>query len=479
MSSSNVSPAIPQAFIDFITPTIPSHLSITDLINACQTSLRFSIRINTLKISHENFIAMMTPLNWEFTPIPWCNDGFWVNTPDGSTAPGKLPEHLTGLFYIQEASSMMPPSALFHNINEHEEKILPKKVLDLAAAPGSKTTQIATLMNNSGVLVANELSSSRIKALHSNLQRLGVSNTLISHFDGSVHGDYLENTFDAILLDAPCSGEGTVRKDPDAFKNWSVEHIDEITQIQKSLIRSAFMALKPGGELVYSTCALNGSENQGVCEWLLEEFKDNAQVISLSTLFPEADKALTPEGYLHIWPQIYNSEGFFVAKFTKSQATDDTSNPTFRSKFPFTLLSKKQRPVIMETLNALLTLDDDFEDKLYSRDNEVWYFPEHSDELTQSMRFVRHGVKLLDIKPKQSVITHDALTIWGNVTVSINREQCVDFLKGKDIAIDNIDNAKGEVVLGYQGQSIGLGKWVGNKIKNKLPRNLVNDHVAT
>jgi len=210
MSSSNVSPAIPQAFIDFITPTIPSHLSITDLINACQTSLRFSIRINTLKISHENFIAMMTPLNWEFTPIPWCNDGFWVNTPDGSTAPGKLPEHLTGLFYIQEASSMMPPSALFHNINE--------------------------------------LSSSRIKALHSNLQRLGVSNTLISHFDGGVHGDYLENTFDAILLDAPCSGEGTVRKDPDAFKNWSVEHIDEITQIQKSLIRSAFMALKPGGE---------------------------------------------------------------------------------------------------------------------------------------------------------------------------------------------------------------------------------------
>jgi len=133
----------------------------------------------------------------------------------------------------------------------------------------------------------------------------------------------------------------------------------------------------------------------------------------------------------------------------------------------------------METLNALLTLDDDFEDKLYSRDNEVWYFPEHSDELTQSMRFVRHGVKLLDIKPKQSVITHDALTIWGNATVSINREQCVDFLKGKDIAIDNIDNAKGEVVLGYQGQSIGLGKWVGNKIKNKLPRNLVNDHVAT
>lgn len=474
MSSTNVSSAIPQAFIDFITPTLPSHLSIDDLIVACQSSLRFSIRINTLKINHNDFMAMMTPLGWEFSAIPWCEDGFWVQLPSDSTAPGKLPEHVTGLFYIQEASSMMPPSALFYN-----SPASPEKVLDLASAPGSKTTQLATLMNNKGVLVANELSSSRVKALHSNLQRLGVSNTLISHFDGCVHGEYLENTFDAILLDAPCSGEGTVRKDPDAFKNWSVEHIEEISELQKSLIRSAFMALKPGGELVYSTCALNGSENQGVCQWLLEQFPNNAQVVSLSGLFSGSEKALTSEGYLHIWPQIYNSEGFFVAKFTKSTATDDTSNPSFRSKFPFAPIAKKQQVTVMETLSALLTLDDAFSQHLYTRDNEVWYFPQYSDELVKHMRFARHGVKVLDIKPKQSIITHDALTIWGKINITIDRQQCVDFLKGKDIAVENTEKAKGEIVLGYQGQPIGLGKWVGNKIKNKLPRNLVNDHVDT
>jgi len=463
---------IPQAFIDFITPTLPANLSIEGLIDACQSSLRFSIRINTLKISHEKFIEMMTPLGWLFTSIPWCNDGFWVEMPSGVTAPGKLPEHLTGFFYIQEASSMMPPTALFDQMTAPFNT-----VLDLAAAPGSKTTQIATLMNNNGVLVANEFSSTRVKALHSNLQRLGICNTLISHFDGAVHGDYLENTFDAILLDAPCSGEGTVRKDPDAFKNWSVEHVNEITQVQKSLIKSAFMALKPGGTLVYSTCALNGLENQGVCQWLLEQFPDNAHPQSLKNLFPDAQQALTPEGYLHIWPQIYNSEGFFVAKFTKTTATNLSSNPTFRSKFPFAPVPKKQQSALIDTLAIYLDVQTDFNDCLYARDNEIWYFPHGSDELINSMRFVRHGVKLLDIKPKQTLINHDALTIWGKVDISLNREQCVDYLKGRDINLDNDSKKKGEVLLGYQGRCIGLGKWVGNKIKNKLPRNLVNDNV--
>jgi len=463
---------IPQAFIDFITPSLPAHLSVKDLIDACQSSLRFSIRINTLKISHDDFIAMMSQFSWSFNPIPWCNDGFWIEMPCDATAPGKLPEHLTGLFYIQEASSMMPPSALFHqNDNAFDT------VLDLAAAPGSKTTQIATLMHNNGVLVANEFSSTRVKALHSNIQRLGICNTLISHFDGAVHGDYLENTFDAILLDAPCSGEGTVRKDPDAFKNWSVQHINEITEVQKSLIKSAFMALKPGGSLVYSTCALNALENQGVCQWLLDQFPENAQVTSLIDLFPQAEQALTPEGYLHIWPQIFNSEGFFVAKFTKTSATDISSNPTFRSKFPFSPVPKKQQNALIDTLENYLDIKADFQECLYARDKEVWYFPQGSDDLINHMRFVRHGVKLLDIKPKQASISHDALTIWGKVDINLDRQQCVDYLKGRDIALVNEDNQKGEVLLGYQGHCIGLGKWVGNKIKNKLPRNLVNDNV--
>lgn len=464
---------IPQAFIDYIQPQLPSHLSVEDLITACHQSLRFSIRVNTLKIDINEFVSLMEPLGWKFTAIPWCSEGFWVEISDNASSPGKLPEHLIGLFYIQEASSMLPPVALFNAINAPATF---DNVLDLAAAPGSKTTQIAGLMNNNGLLIANEYSSSRIKALHSNLARLSVNNTLISHFDGSVHGDYLENSFDAILIDAPCSGEGTVRKDPDAFKNWSEDHLEEITLVQKNLIESAFKALKPGGQLVYSTCALNAAENQGVCEYLLQQFPLDAQIVSLSNLFPNATKATTPEGYLHIWPQIYDSEGFFVAKFTKLNQTSESSNPTFRSKFPFKKLSKKDNVTSLDFINIYLKPEMITDANLYQKDNEVWYFPVNSEQFIDRMRFVRHGIKLFDIKPKQRVISHEALTNFGQIQFELTREQLFEYLKGRDIATD-VPASKGEVVLGYRGVCIGLGKWVGHKIKNKLPRHLVNDHV--
>jgi len=466
---------IPQAFLDSIREKMPVQLNIEDFIDACHRPLRFSIRVNTLKISCDDFIQLMAPQGWLFDQIPWCKEGFWVNITNQKTSAGKLPEHLVGLFYIQEASSMLPPVALFDALNDKREY---QQVLDLAAAPGSKTTQLAALMDNKGLLLANEYSSSRIKALHSNLARLGITNTLISHFDGAVHGDYLENQFDAILLDAPCSGEGTVRKDPDAFKNWSLDHLSEITAVQQQLLVSAFKALKPGGQLVYSTCALNFSENQQVCQHLLEMFEQKIVVEDLSDLFPGAQKATTEQGYLHIWPQIFDSEGFFIAKFTKTCTTELSSQPEFRSKFPYQNVPNKAAQGYLETLATQLNLQHISADNLYQREQQIWYFPLQSSELVQQMRFVRHGIKLLDIKPKQQVICHEALCAFGNIEQLLTREQLAQYLMGRDISIDNPQNCKGEVVLGYQGVCVGLGKWVGNKIKNKLPRALVNDHVA-
>lgn len=147
---------------------------------------------------------------------------------------------------------MLPPSALYSDATENFES-----VLDMAAAPGSKTTQLAALMNNQGVLVANEFAASRVKVLHANIERCGVRNAALSNYDARVFGGWLPEQFDAILLDAPCSGEGTVRKDPDAMKNWSLDSTAEIAATQKDLIESAFHALKVGGTLVYSTCALS------------------------------------------------------------------------------------------------------------------------------------------------------------------------------------------------------------------------------
>ncbi|NRA71047.1 MAG: 16S rRNA (cytosine(1407)-C(5))-methyltransferase RsmF [Gammaproteobacteria bacterium] len=462
---------LPQEFLSLIEPMLPAQLTLDDVITACHQPLRFSIRVNTLKNSVTTFCSLMSDFGWKFESIPWCDTGFWVELPQDATAPGKLPEHLTGLFYIQEASSMLPPMALFHG---NDKPVV--TVLDLAAAPGSKTTQIAALMNNKGTLVANEYSSSRIKALHSNLQRMGVSNTVISHFDGHVHGDYLENCFDAVLIDAPCSGEGTVRKDATAFKNWSLSHISEISIVQQGLLRSAFMALKPGGVLVYSTCALNFIENQQVCQSLMDQFGDQIEIVNLSNLFSDADRATTPEGYLHIWPQIYDSEGFFIAKFKKRSATNLSQPAPFKNRFPFSPVSPKQAGEIHNILiqQKLANINSS---ELYQRDNEIWYFPSHVTALLPRMKFQRTGLKLFETKGKNILFDHHAVTVFTTPDVEISREQLVEYLKGRDISFDNATNLTGNVYVGYQGKTVGLGKWIRNKIKNKLPRNLVNDSV--
>ena len=136
--------------------------------------------------------------------------------------------------------------------------------------------------------------------LHANISRCGISNVALTHFDGRVFGAAVPEMFDAILLDAPCSGEGVVRKDPDALKNWSPESNQEIAATQRELIDSAFHALRPGGTLVYSTCTLNREENEAVCLWLKETYPDAVEFLPLGDLFPGANKALTEEGFLHV-----------------------------------------------------------------------------------------------------------------------------------------------------------------------------------
>lgn len=140
-------------------------------------------------------------------------------------------------------------------------------------------------MGNQGAILANEYSASRVKVLHANISRCGISNVALTHFDGRVFGAALPEMFDAILLDAPCSGEGVVRKDPDALKNWSVESNLEIAATQRELIESAFHALRPGGTLVYSTCTLNREENESVLAWLKETWPEAVEFYRWAIFF--------------------------------------------------------------------------------------------------------------------------------------------------------------------------------------------------
>lgn len=366
---------------------------------------------------------------------------------------------------------MLPVAALFAG----EE--MPKRVMDVAAAPGSKTTQIAARMGNQGAILANEFSASRVKVLHANISRCGIANVALTHFDGRVFGAAVPESFDAILLDAPCSGEGVVRKDPDALKNWSVQSNLEIAATQRELIDSAFHALKPGGTLVYSTCTLNRDENESVLAWLLEHYSQAVEVESLASLFPSANEALTPEGFLHVFPQIYDCEGFFVARLRKTAPVDPLPEPGYKvGKFPFTPMKKREAAAITDAAGQVgLFWNDDL--TLWQRDKEIWLFPTEIEPLLGKVRFSRIGLKLAETHNKGYRWQHEAVIALAKTDTlghELTLAEAQEWYRGRDIYPENVPNHN-DVVVTHQGFPLGLAKRISSRLKNSYPRELVRD----
>lgn len=273
--------------------------------------LRRSIRVNTLKASVDD-IKQRLSKDWILTPIPWCKEGFWIKGERRDV--GNLTEHALGYIYIQEAASMIPPIIL--DPKPHEV------VLDMCSAPGSKASQIAMYMENKGVLIANDYQGVRLKPLGVNLQRCGIVNAIITLNTGTkIKGI----TFDKILVDAPCSGTGTIRKSLKTLKIWNPNMIKRLAKQQKNLICKAFELLRPGGTMVYSTCSLEPEENEGVVSHLLNSYSQ-AEIEEINLDIKRSNPVVEFEGKsynlevkkcLRIWPQDNDTEGFFVAKIKK------------------------------------------------------------------------------------------------------------------------------------------------------------------
>src|SRR3989338_10634292 len=277
--------------------------------------LRRSIRVNTIKMSVDDLKKRLEK-NWNLEQVPWCNEGFYIEHIKKERRDiGNLIEHSLGYFYTQEAVSMIPPIVL----NPAENDI----VLDMAASPGSKTTQIASYMKNKGILVANDYTVDRMKPLSLNIQRCGITNCIIT----LMQGQWFKNIeFDKILVDAPCSGTGTIRKSLKTLRVWNPYMIKRLAGTQKQLIETAFNNLKEGGNLVYSTCSLEPEENEGVIDFLLNKFENaRTEEIHLKNLkrspaileFEKNSYSEEVKKCLRIWPQDNDTEGFFVAKIKK------------------------------------------------------------------------------------------------------------------------------------------------------------------
>jgi NOL1/NOP2/sun family putative RNA methylase len=233
---------------------------------------------------------------------------------------GKTKEHLLGYYYVQEISSMLPMLALKPEAGE--------MVLDLCASPGSKTTQAAAMMGNDGTIIANEISMGRIGILNSNLERCGVMNAIVTRKEGvALCERFLKKSkirFDKILVDAPCSGEGTLRKSPKTFQMWNVNMIKKIAGMQRRLAGAAMKILKVGGEMIYSTCTLAPEEDEMIVDYLIKNFDVEIEKLDLPLKFREGvteweGVELSPEvkKCLRLYPQDNDTDGFFVCKLKK------------------------------------------------------------------------------------------------------------------------------------------------------------------
>jgi len=280
---------------------------LTDIDKFTESSLkplRKTIRVNTLKTSIQEIKS-----RFDLKPIPWCKEGFFIN----KLSVGNTKEHYLGYIYLQGAASMIPPLVLNPKPNDI--------ILDTCASPGSKTTQMAAMMENQGLIIANDSKIDRLKPLTLNLQRCGVTNTIITRMEGH----WFKNRFDKILLDAPCSGIGTIRKSYKTIKMWNPQTIKKMSSLQKRLIANSFEILNKGGTLVYSTCTLEPHEDEAVVDYLLKRY-DNAKLEKFSLDLKRGSIAEEFEGdvyssevkkCLKLWPQDNDTEGFFVAKIRK------------------------------------------------------------------------------------------------------------------------------------------------------------------
>ena len=266
---------------------------------------RKCIRVNTLKTNAKELKERLEKGGWKLEEVPWYKNAFFVEAEEIS----KTLEYFLGYYFIQDASSLIPPLVLNPSPTD--------SVLDLCAAPGSKTTFMAELMQNKGLIVAIDIDTKRLKALAFNLQKIGITNTIVFRHDGR---KALNMEFDKILVDAPCTGTGTTN-----LCFWSKKVIERLSRLQKSLLESASKMLREDGSIVYSTCSIDPEENEAVIDYAINQLNLKVEKVHLAglkyreglTKYAGMSFAEEVKDCIRIYPFDNQTEGFFVCKLKK------------------------------------------------------------------------------------------------------------------------------------------------------------------
>lgn len=446
--------------------------------------LRKSVRVNTIKSSVENFTEWAHKKRWMLSPVPWCREAFFIERENREEALGKDLLHLLGHLYMQEAASMLPAELLDAQPGE--------SILDMSAAPGSKTTETGAKMQGRGVIIANDIQEKRLWTLKSALHRCGVHNNIVTKKVGQWFAKHMTERFDRVLCDAPCSAQGTIRKDSDALDYCSIDNIEKMARLQYQLLESAIHSAKVGGRIVYSTCTLTPEENEGVITQILEKFDGKISVVDPRTVIDGDlwDKAIedsvrvqkflgsTKEfPLLRLWPQAYDTEGFFCAVLQKDVRTKDPE-PMEWMKFQERSLSKKNVQELVGQLEARFGVNFlDKGDALFERGGESLIL---ATEEVQNFGLpvenyalgIPFGKKLKD---GRVLLDHEMATLRGHRATknifTVSDEQLELLLDARDC--DCPADLNGHTLLLYQGFCIGQGLAKDGRMKNNLPRWMV------
>jgi NOL1/NOP2/sun family putative RNA methylase len=305
---------IPPSFKDYFQKLLGDELDI--FLNSLHRPPAHFLRINTLKQSLRKGLTRLANLNIDHSPLPWFPAGFRI-TGDHASLPFTK-EYSLGYYYIQEGGSMLPPVAMDPRPGH--------SILDMCAAPGSKTTQIAQMMQNQGVIIANDRNYRRISSLGHNLQLTGVANTLVLCEDGRQLPQRIDIQFDRVLVDAPCTASGHLRSKPLQFETPDKHRITGLQALQKGLLTAGFRLLKPGGHIIYSTCSLYPQENEAIIDHLIKRFTEasimHPQISGLKShpgivTWDDEEFDTSIEQCLRVYPHDNDTDGFFVALIRK------------------------------------------------------------------------------------------------------------------------------------------------------------------
>lgn len=414
----------------------------------------YGIRRNPLKILQEEFEEKIP---WKKEVIPWCKDGYYY---DGEQdQPAKHPYYYAGLYYIQEPSAMLPASLLPVEPGD--------KVLDLCAAPGGKSTQIAGKLKGQGLLVSNDISVSRTKALVKNLEMAGTKNAVVTSEKPEKLAKAFPQFFDKILVDAPCSGEGMFRRNAQMLKDYEKRGPKYYAPLQKEIVEQAIKMLSPGGYMVYSTCTFSPKENEELAAWVLEQWPEMEVVESFDFTgrdhgHPEwiGNADATIEHAYRMWPHKIHGEGHFAILFHRNGERTNTGVKPAKTN---TKLKNAAEEFIKHT-----KFDDSYGYYMEIKD-QIYLVPKEMPQV-KGIRIVRSGLHMGQMKkdrfePGQAfamALKKEEYPLC--VDFSVEDERVIKYLKCETIMADGPD---GMVLILVDGYPLGWGKLSKGRLKNK------------